>query len=95
MSSTKDYNIFSLVWKAIDRLECNDFKVIGITCDGASPNRKFLKMHGNHLSHKATNIYSTDERFILFFIDPPHLLKTIRNTFANPSRHLWVCMIFA
>ena len=28
MSSTKGYNIFSLVWKAIDRLECNDLKLL-------------------------------------------------------------------
>lgn len=91
MSSPKGSNIFPLIWKAIDRLECNDLKVIGITCDGGSINRRFLKMHGDSLSHKTINIYSTDNRSIFFFIDPPHLLKTIRNAFANPSRHLWVC----
>ncbi|KAK3911955.1 Transposable element P transposase [Frankliniella fusca] len=41
-----------------------------------------------------TNLASSDLRPLYFIIDPPHLLKTIRNAFANSfshkkSRHLW------
>jgi len=39
------------------------------------------------------NIFSNDGRSLLFFVDPPHLLKTIRNGFANPNRNLWVCFL--
>ena len=91
MASPKGSDIFPLIWRAIDRLECNDLKVIGVTCDGASVNRRFLKLHGNSLTYKTNNIYSDDNRSVFFFIDPPHLLKTIHNALYNPSRHLWVC----
>ncbi len=37
--------IFPIVWEAIERLERKGFKVIAITADGASPNRKFFRMH--------------------------------------------------
>ena len=91
MASPKGSDIFQLIWREIDRLECNDVKVLGVTCDGASVNRRFLKLHGNSLTYKTNNIYSDDNRSLLFFIDPSHLLKTIRNAVYNPSRHLWVC----
>ena len=29
-------------------------------------------------------------RYIYFFVDPPHLLKTVRNCWANGKRRLWV-----
>lgn len=37
-------NLFTIVWEAIERLERLGFKVIAITADGASPNRKFFRM---------------------------------------------------
>ena len=43
--------------------------------------------------HKAKNMFKSDPNEptdILFFTDPPHLLKTIRNCFENPNRKLWV-----
>ena len=78
--------LFPLVWEAIKRLELLGLKVIFITCDGASQNRKFFNMHNttkDEITYKTLNIYSNDRRFIYFFIDTPHLLKTARNCFRN------------
>ena len=94
LASPSGSDLFPLIWKAVDRLECNDIKVLGVTCDGASINRRMLKLHGNSRTHKTMNVFSSDGRSLLFFIDPPHLLKTIRNGFANPNRKLWVCIIW-
>ena len=90
MPSPSASDIFPLIWKAIDCLECNDIKVLGIICDGTSINRKFLKLHGDSHTNKTKHFYSSEKRSLMFIIDPPHLLKTIRNAFANPNRHLWV-----
>ena len=96
LSSAKAEDIFPLVWKAIARLELNGLHVLGITADGASVNRKVFRMHGerNKLTYKSLNIFSDEQRDILFFSDPPHLLKTIRNALASTSRKLWVSDIF-
>ena len=37
--------MFDLVWEAVSRLERMGFRVLGITCDGASPNRRLWKLH--------------------------------------------------
>ena len=37
--------LYPIVWEAIRRLEACGFKVLCITADGASPNRKFYWMH--------------------------------------------------
>lgn len=41
---TSDF-LFSIIWEAVRQLEMCGFKVIGVTSDGASPNRKFYRMH--------------------------------------------------
>lgn len=93
--SVKGGDIFPLLWKAIGRLERIGYVVLGITCDGCSSNRRLFTLHRkrgtptNELVYKTTNIFSNDQKDIFFFVDPPHLLKTIRNCFANPIRHLW------
>ena len=38
---------------------------------------------------KVPSPYSTDGRDLLFFSDPPHLLKTVRNCFTSKSRNLY------
>lgn len=42
------------------------------------------------LSIKPGTFYANDGRFIYFFSDPPHLIKTVRNCWASPQRSLWV-----
>ena len=37
--------LMSIFWKAVRYLESVNLKVIAATADGASPNRKFFKMH--------------------------------------------------
>ena len=40
--------LFPIVWEAIRRLEARELKVLCITADGASPNRKLFRMHEDH-----------------------------------------------
>ena len=39
-------SMFLIVWEAVERLEKLGFKVLVITADGASANRRFFQMHG-------------------------------------------------
>ena len=66
---------------------------MGITCDGASANRRFLTLHGTKSSdvvYKVRNKYASDDRFLYFFSDPPHLIKTARNCLASGVRCMQV-----
>lgn len=74
-----------------------DIKVLCVTCDGYSVNRRFLKLHncegvGTSISHKLLNPYSPEpgRKYIYFVSDPPHLIKTVRNSWASKKRDLWV-----
>ena len=93
--------IFPIVWEAIERLERKGFKVIAITADGASPNRKFFHMHCSDatvdLCYKTPNPYTSEDRSVYFFSDVPHLMKTTRNCWSHSStkgtRSLWVSLL--
>lgn len=90
----------TLAWEAIRHLEFCGFKVIAVTCDGASTNRKFIRAHpsldkDNKLSYKAKNPYSKEPRWVYFVSDVPHLMKTTRNCWSHSFAHgrkrkLWV-----
>ena len=83
--------LFKPFWEAVFRLEKMGFKVIAAIADGASPNHNFFKLHSKtKLEHKTLNPYAADERYIYFFSDPPHLIKTTRNCLASKKRNLWV-----
>ena len=92
--------LYPIVWDVVRSLELAGFKVVCLTADGASCNRAFFKMHqessqSNAMPNKVKNRYCDDGRFIYFMSDVPHLLKTVRNCFANSfghsySRKLWV-----
>ena len=96
------HQIFPLFWKAVGILEVTcKLKVIAAVCDGASPNRKFMKMHrkidqspAREVTYRTTNLYDPS-RFIWFFSDYPHLIKTSRNSLFNSgygekfTRHMW------
>ena len=79
--------LFPIVWEGVRQVEGIGLKVIFITADGASPNRKFFKMHhtpgDNMPTYKTCNPYSQEERSIFFFSDPPHLIKTTRNCWSH------------
>lgn len=78
--------LMPLFWEAVAVLEisCNLW-VIATTFDGASPNRRFYRMHkdlddnsGKDVCYRTVNLYAP-HRFIYFFSDAPHLVKTTRN----------------
>ena len=88
---------------------CNDeifytfMQVILFVCDGAKPNRKFLKSLGKESEMKHGVVYKTVNRFcqernIYFMSDVPHLIKTTRNCWysskSGGARYMWVCTCF-
>nr|XP_006814580.1 PREDICTED: uncharacterized protein LOC102809633 [Saccoglossus kowalevskii] len=90
-SITSDF-LFPLVWEAIEVLEMYDFKVMVSTSDGASPNRRFYKIHQSEdpeelITYRTPNHYADDGRFLYFMSDVPHLIKTTRNCWANSVSH--------
>ena len=89
--------LYSLVWGCVRHLETAGFKVLATTCDGAASNRKFIGVHGKagEFIHKTVNPFTDEPRPLFFFSDAPHLIKTVRNCWANSfahtnSRTLWV-----
>ena len=97
-------SLFNILWEAIERFEFLGFKVIACTGDSASQNRKFFKLHKigalsndmvSGVCFRTPNCYSEEGRYIHFFADVPHLMKTARNCWArsysiNSTRNLWV-----
>ena len=62
--------LFPIVWEAIERLEQLGFRVVALTGDGASPNRKFFSLHAesrDEFCYKTPNPFTTEDRFIYFF----------------------------
>ena len=59
-----------IMWEAVKNIEECGLKVIAITADGASPNRKFFQMHKKvgqtpgEVVYKTPNPYSSDKRDI-------------------------------
>ena len=80
---------------AVCHLERCSFKVLALTCDGLSANRRLFQLHKPEetLTHKVLNPYADDGRYIFFFLDPPYLMKTTRNACGNKCRNLWVSTI--
>ena len=81
--------LFPIVDEVVYRLEVSGLKVISVTADGASPNRKLFRMYhtpsdDSTFIHKALNPYSPDgRRWLFIFADPPHLMKTVRNCWSH------------
>ena len=95
------YQLFPLFWESVSILELTvNLWVIGTCCDGASPNRRFFRLHkeidggaNKDVVYRTVNLYSPD-RFIYFFSDAPHLVKTARNCLYNSgfglsTRYMW------
>lgn len=105
-NGAKGYQIFPFFWKAVSicELQCN-LKVVAVTCDGASTNRKFFRMHLDMtldddmnpevvVTYRTLNSFSVKKRYIYFISDPPHLIKTTRNCLSNSgagrcTRFMW------
>ena len=83
--------LYSIIWECIEYLEMSvGLKVIYLCCDGAVQNRSVFQLHSpdGEFVHKTLNKYALEERYLYFVSDPPHLLKTARNCFANSGSHL-------
>ena len=90
-----------IFWKAVSILEmtCNLW-VIAATSDGASPNRKFFRLHfgldggsGKDFVYRVKNMFAM-YHYIYFFSNAPHLIKTSRNCLyhsgaGNCTRYMW------
>ena len=84
-SATADI-LYPIIWEAVRQVESIGLKVICITADGASPNRRFFRKHRNgglSPTYKTKNPYAEDDRYIYFVSDPPHLIKTTRNCLSH------------
>ncbi|XP_012566352.2 uncharacterized protein LOC105850424 [Hydra vulgaris] len=102
--ATKGLTSFQLMptfWEAVGVLELTcKLYVIAAVSDGAAPNRKFYRMHSMfddkldcNVVHRCINIYAP-ERYLWFFADAPHLIKTARNCLYHSgdgrgTRSLW------
>ena len=82
--------LFPILWKAVEICEIDlDLTVLYITSDGASPNRdlsSYIRMVTIQL-FIGLKTFSPVMRYIYFFSDAPHLLKTVRNCFSNSNSH--------
>lgn len=93
--------LLPLFWEAVCILEtsCNLW-VIAATSDGASPNRRFYRLHKSldgqsdkDVCYRTTNLFAP-HRYIYFFSDAPHLVKTTRNCLMHSgsgksTRYMW------
>ncbi|CAB4003821.1 Hypothetical predicted protein [Paramuricea clavata] len=95
------YQLMPIFWKVVSILELSlDLWVVGLVNDGASPNRKLFNLHDKlavdqkcDVVYKTINVFAPS-RFIFFFADIPHLMKTARNCLYNSgsgshSRLMW------
>ncbi len=80
------YQTMPIFWRAISILEVScKLNVIATVSNGASSNRKFFRMHSkfdggteSDVTYRCINLFAPD-RYIWFFADAPHLVKTARN----------------
>lgn len=93
--------LLPLFWEAVCILEssCNLW-VVAATSDGASPNRRFYRIHKpldgdaeKDVCYRTVNLYAP-HRFVYFFSDAPHLVKTTRNCLLHSgsgtcTRYMW------
>ena len=93
--------MISVFWKVVGVLELSlKLPVCATVNDGASPNRKFINLHFQlvrdlncDVVYKVPNLFVV-RRFIYFFADSCHLIKTARNCLYNSgsgsrSRLMW------
>ncbi len=60
---------------------CLSIQVLGATLDGNSVNRVLMKLHsaGPEMVHNVPSPFTSEDRQLFCFSDPPHLMKTSRN----------------
>ena len=67
--------LYDPFWEAVCRLKRLGSKVLAATADGASPNRRLIKLHGtDKLVYKVINPHAPDHRY-LYFLRPTTLAQ--------------------
>ena len=94
---TADF-LYPLLWDVIQHLECAAFKVISVTGDKASANRKLFRMHRSMDSSQDAVTYKVKKTYrkiclLLLRCAPPYI--SVRNCWSNffghnHKRALWV-----
>ena len=64
-TGANSFHIFTMFWRAVMLLEGMNLKVIAATADGASPNRKFFKMHKGILVTQTKMLFIEQSIFIV------------------------------
>lgn len=92
--------LFSMLWKAVEILEVDlRWNCMLITSDGASPNRRFSRLHANRGNHndsiinRALYILSTNQRYIYFVSNMPHLIKMTRKMLKDGKDISWLQIV--
>ena len=94
------FQLMPIFWNVVSVLELAlNLWVCAAVNDGASPNRKFFRLHSSLSVANCDVVYKTPNLFamsrsIYFFADSPHLMKTARNCLYNSgsgscSRYMW------
>ena len=103
------YQLASIFWRAVAILELNcDLYVIATVSDGMSANRKFYRLHkyvsglslkdekdkepSNVVIFKSQNFFAL-QRFIWFFADAPHLMKTSRGKYEIIKQNMFKALL--
>lgn len=102
-TNVASHQLYPVVTEAVMRLEIMGLKVMSLTSDGSSPNRKFYRLMKDPSDdttpgYQCPNPFTNDDRRLYFIADVPHLLKTTRNCWSNSYGHsrkraLWVSKI--
>ena len=87
----------STLWEAVAMLELTcKLQVIATVSHGASPSRKLYWVHeqmsntdDSNVVYCTVNLYSPG-RYIWFFADPPHFMKTTRNCIAHSGMSIYL-----
>ena len=83
------HQLYWSVWGAVAALESGGFRVRALVSDGASPNRKFYRLHADMTDGHRPTYYTVNrfapERRLYFVCDVPHLIKTTRNNLENSN----------
>ena len=90
--------MFDPMWEAVYRLENLGLRVLAVCCDGLAANCRLFSLHQSGSTtpiYKVLNPHAHDgeKRYLFFLLDPPHLMKTVRNCWANYKRRLWVSIL--
>ena len=83
--------LYHTMWDCVFAAEQCGFRVRVLVSDGATSNRKLMKIHKDDypedlVTYRCLNKYA--DRPLYFVSDVPHLLKTTRNAWENSGSHL-------